>query len=197
MGSLKLTQWSDRLVARFFVKVSEDPVTGCWVWNAFRDPKGYGRFQYGSKDARLAYNVSYGLMVGDVPPGLELDHLCLNKACVNPYHLDPVPGAVNMRRRGDALTHCPSGHPYDPANTYRTPQGNKVCRTCRKRTQRVVKDREKAARRERGPLPPRKLTHCKLGHPFNEVNTYTHPKSGIRRCRTCHNARQVIYSQAR
>src|SRR5688572_33128816 len=112
MGSLKLTHWDDRLVARFFMKVSEDLVTGCWIWNAFRDPKGYGRFQYGTKDARLAYNVSYGLMVGDVPEGLELDHLCLNKACVNPYHLDSVPGAVNMRRRGDTLAHCPSGHPY-------------------------------------------------------------------------------------
>lgn len=190
MGSLKPTQWSDRLVARFFAKAVEDPDAGCWVWTAFRDPKGYGRFQYGARDARLAYNVSYGLMVGDVPEGLQLDHLCRNTGCVNPYHLEPVPPGVNKRRAGDAITHCPSGHPYDTENTYRTPAGNKVCRTCRKRSQRAVKDRQKAARQVRGPLPPRRLTHCQHGHSFDEANTYVVPKTGIRRCRKCHNARQ-------
>lgn len=195
MGSLKRVEWSDRTVARFFAKVDEDPITGCWNWTAFCDPKGYGRFQYGARDARLAYNVSYGLMVGEVPEGLELDHLCRNNRCVNPYHLELVTSAVNMQRRAGLKTHCPSGHPYSPENSYRTPAGNTVCRTCRKRSQRVVKDRQKAARRERGPLPPRQLTHCQNGHPFDEANTYVHGASGRRRCRTCHNARQVIYNQ--
>ena len=195
MGSLKPTQWNDRLVARFFAKVREDSA-GCWIWTAFRDRKGYGKFQYGVVDARLAYNVSYGLMVGDVPEGLQLDHLCRNTSCVNPYHLDPVPPGVNKRRAMEVVTHCPSGHLYSPENTYRTPQGNRVCRTCRKRSQRVVKDREKAARRERGPLPPRQLTHCQHGHPFDEANTYVVPNTGIRRCRKCHNARQLARHRA-
>ncbi len=195
MGSLKATRWDGRLVARFFAKVAEDRATGCWVWTAFRDRKGYGKFQYGTKDNRLAYNVSYGLMVGEVPEGLELDHLCRNTSCVNPYHLEPVPPCVNKRRATAVITHCPSGHPYTLDNTYRTPQSGRVCRTCRKGTQQAVKEREKAVRRERGPLPPRQLTHCKNAHAFDEANTYINPKTGVRRCRACHNARQVGYNK--
>jgi hypothetical protein len=194
MGSLKTVDWSDRLVGRFFAKVAEDE-GGCWIWTAYRDPKGYGRFQYGAKDARLAYSVSYGLLVGQVPEGLELDHLCRVKACVNPYHLDPVPLQVNMRRRAGLKTHCPQGHPYTPENSYMPPAGGTVCRTCKKRTQHAVKEREKATRRERGPLPPRQLTHCRNGHPFDEENTYVVPRTGIRRCRKCHNARQRIRNE--
>ncbi|MGZ6854085.1 MAG: HNH endonuclease [Mycobacteriaceae bacterium] len=90
-------------------------------------------------------------MVGPIPRGLELDHLCRNRRCVNPDHLEPVSHRENCHRAelgvaaADIMrsrTHCPRGHKYDQSNTYRTPKGYRVCRTCHR-------DRERS-RRSRG-----------------------------------------------
>lgn len=184
----KPVHWSPRLVERFFSKAEEDPQTGCWNWLRLTDKKGYGRFQYGTKDQRLAYNVSYGLMIGDIPEGLQLDHLCRNTACINPYHLEPVTGAVNMARAGAAKTHCPSGHSYTQENTVLLPNGTRRCRTCRTISQRADKARQKEARKARGPLPRIRPTHCKHGHAFDEANTYVY--NGAFHCRACRTARE-------
>ncbi|WP_415925441.1 HNH endonuclease [Streptomyces sp. ME19-01-6] len=160
-----------------------------------RDPKGYGRFQYATRDQRLAYRVSYGLMVGEIPEALQLDHLCRNTGCVNPYHLEPVTAAVNKARAAEAKTHCPSGHPYTEENTYRSPKGARVCRTCRSATQRADKDRRKEQRRARGPLPRVRPTHCKHGHAFDEANTYLY--KGKYHCRACRAARERARTAAK
>jgi hypothetical protein len=104
----------------------------CWTWNAYRDPKGYGRVMVDGAP-RLAHRVAFELTRGPIEAGLLLDHLCRNHPCVNPSHLEPVTHAENLRR-GDnhwrSKTHCPAGHPYDQANTVRHRDGARRCRTC-------------------------------------------------------------------
>lgn len=124
------------LSERFWSKVTESE-SGCWVWTAATDKvSGYGRFQV-EKKCKYAHRVSYELMVCEIPDGLTIDHLCRNRACVNPWHLEPVPHGVNTLR-GDSIaaanaakTHCPKSHLYDDANTARDSAGRRICRTCR------------------------------------------------------------------
>lgn len=126
---------------RFWAKVEQQG--DCWVWTACISGRnspsgGYGSFRLGQRMVR-AHAVSYEQMVGPIPEGLELDHLCSNRACVNPYHLEPVPHRVNVRRgRLSSVAgsdhrekvKCPAGHAYDQANTYVDPKGHRHCRTC-------------------------------------------------------------------
>lgn len=136
------------LPARFLSKFTVND-NGCWIWNACRDTKGYGRVSVDGV-ARLAHRVIYELLVGPIPEGLTLDHTCHNDAtceggydcphrpCVNPDHLEPVTSRLNtLRGQGRAAkaarrTHCDKGHEYTPDNTYARPEGNgkRRCRSC-------------------------------------------------------------------
>lgn len=119
---------------RFWSKV--DTSGDCWVWLAGRSSGGYGKFRL-SRPRRMvsAHRFSYEQVVRPIPEGLTLDHLCRNRACVNPAHLEPVSHRENILR-GETLaaaqvarTHCPKGHPYDAENTYRA-GGKRYCREC-------------------------------------------------------------------
>lgn len=70
----------------------------CWVWTAARHGKGYGMFSVDRKRKVRAHRFAYEMMVGPIPEGLDLDHLCRNRACVNPEHLEPVTRSVNLKR---------------------------------------------------------------------------------------------------
>jgi len=116
------------LEERFWAKVQKGP--GCWEWQGCL-ARGYGQL-WGTTKILLAHRFSYELLIGPIPEGLTIDHLCRNCRCVNPAHLEPVTLAENIRR-GEPWnvrkTHCPSGHPYDEVNT-RHSNGRRKCRAC-------------------------------------------------------------------
>lgn len=106
----------------------------CWLW-ARSTKDDYPMLWIGKKRYR-AHRVIYEALVGLIPEGLSLDHLCRVKCCVNPEHLEPVTHAENVRRGNSgkfqaAKTHCPKGHEYTPENTHLGRRGNYVMRGCR------------------------------------------------------------------
>lgn len=126
---------------RFLGKVIKSD--GCWEWTgAHFQQTGYAMFSVkhldGSWSPTVAHRVSHELFKGPIGEGLHIDHLCRNVGCVNPAHLEAVTTGENTRRSpltvtsvNRAKTHCPKGHPYDEANTYRKPStGKRDCRIC-------------------------------------------------------------------
>lgn len=134
-----------RLPERFWQKI-EATESGCWQWTGLIDRYGYAK---SSRNAR-GHRVAFEALSGPIPEGLQLDHLCRNRACVNPAHLEPVTQAENARRSAAAVkTHCVNGHPYTPENTYLRPAGadggRRDCRACiRERVRRYASKRRTA-----------------------------------------------------
>ncbi|MFE2047929.1 HNH endonuclease [Streptomyces sp. NPDC059459] len=175
-----------RLVERFWAKtriavncachlcaVTEDASTKCVIWTASYTGGGYGGFWNGTRLVR-AHRFAYELLVGPIPEGLALDHLCRVRRCVAPAHLEAVTHLENVRRgllfipragvpkgaregvrRGmrPVATHCPLGHELTPENTYvgpatsDHPYGRRRCRTCKNADKRAsrARARERAA----------------------------------------------------
>lgn len=119
---------------RFFAKVRVDE-SGCWLWQGHAFPNGYGAIRM-APDRRLAHRVAYELLVGTLPDGLVIDHLCRVRNCVNPAHLEAVTQGENVRRgvladgRKIGGPVCKRGHLYDAANTYVAADGSRSCRAC-------------------------------------------------------------------
>jgi hypothetical protein len=126
---------------RHWAKVDVGHPLGCWEWTGGLNAGGYGR-SWHDGDHAMAHRYSYELLVGPIGDDLTLDHLCRNRRCVNPDHLEPVDmrenifrgyGVARINAEKDA---CPQGHPYDDQNTYRHPRGNRVCVECRREAKR-------------------------------------------------------------
>lgn len=112
---------------------SPEPNAGCWLWLKATSG-GYARFRQGKKDL-LMHRRAYELSKGPIPPGLQIDHLCRQRSCVNPQHLRVVTprentlagfGPTAMHARA---THCPQGHEYTPENV-RMSRGRRHCKAC-------------------------------------------------------------------
>ncbi len=125
-----------REIARLEKMIFPEPNTGCWLW-AGAASSDYAQFNVKGVQA-VVHRVVYTWKVGRIAPGMTLDHLCRNKMCVNPDHLEEVSMGENLRRAGNSIsalsanvTHCPKGHPYSGSNLYINPRGDRECRTCR------------------------------------------------------------------
>ena len=115
----------------------------CWEWCGAVSHNGYGYcsiYMYGTtRPNRFAYE----LLVGIIPEGLDLDHLCKNRLCVNPKHLEPVTRRENLCRSNNFIadnikkTQCPKGHDYDGINS----QGRRICKECQRASTRAWKQK--------------------------------------------------------
>ena len=136
---------------RFADKVE---IADCWIWTGFCNSDGYGSFWDGRRQVR-AHRWAYEYLTGTDLGSLPLDHLCRNRGCVNPDHLEPVTQRENTARGVNqvaaymAATACTRGHAYTPGNTYTPPNGRgRHCRTCRR-----LRDRAWDHKRRNGCIP--------------------------------------------
>jgi hypothetical protein len=119
----------------------------CWIWTGSTDEKGYGRFH--DNGPRKAHRCSYELHVGEIPDGLEPDHLCRNRPCVNPGHLEVVTHRENCQRARYSNEECAKGHALpDPG-----PNGRRVCRECANERNRTYKQRVRESRPPKESVP--------------------------------------------
>lgn len=134
---------NEKDLASFLSKISPEPNSGCWLWDAACKGGGYASM-YLSATKRIvsAHRVAYEHFVGPIPDNKQLDHLCRVRSCVNPAHLEPVDFLENVRRGEcwsfhSSKTHCKHGHEFTPENTVlftsrgRSQRGCRVCRSAR------------------------------------------------------------------
>lgn len=143
--------------ARVMSKVDGGGKSECWQWTAYRRPCGYGYVRFGGAVVH-AHRAVYTLLVGPIPEGMQLDHVChtrdsscpggescQHRACVNPDHLEVVSASENMARSWPAnKTHCVNGHEFTPENTARYGSGRRKCRKCKALHERARRARRRA-----------------------------------------------------
>ena len=171
----------------------------CWPYPGYCNRlTGYGNASWRGQRVS-AHRAAYEILRGPIPDGLHIDHLCRNRSCCNPAHMEPVPARENVLR-GESpsaqqarQTHCIHGHPLAGANLYVDRRGRRHCVTCRNETLRALY----YARTGNRPVPPIRGdmdTHCPRGHPRDAANLYRGPGGG-RACRACQREHQRAYRQ--
>lgn len=126
------------IAAKLTSEIKVDPEAGCWEWQGMLNKDGYGLMSVSGLN-RTVHRLSYLIFNGEIDSHFQIDHLCRNRRCINPKHLDAVLQMENLRR-GFGLAgvnirkqRCPSGHAYSPENTYVNPKsGHRKCLTCQR-----------------------------------------------------------------
>ena len=189
------------LQERLYDKISPEPNSGCWLWTGACSRNGYARL-----GQAYAHRLIYEAEKGPIPAGLDIDHLCSVRCCVNPDHLEAVTRSENLRRRkrlnlrivqpaNRQLTYrnyCKRGHEMTEANTYSRKDrwGERECLACRNlRNDRRRPDPENV--RHRGV----DHTHCKHGHPYTPETIYI--SQGVKTCRVCAKQRMAKFNERR
>lgn len=149
-GAQRLESAVLRFSARTKVVANEHGL--CWLWSGPLGRKGYVRFRTEDGTKASIHRWAYELMVGPIPEGLTIDHLCRNTNCANPDHLEPVTDLENIARGTQGKyqrdkTHCRNGHEFSPENTYVNPEGHRACIECRRAVGRINDAKRRAKRK--------------------------------------------------
>lgn len=148
MSGVSLLSDEDRFM--YYAQITEK---GCWIWHGYISPTGYGYFNVKDSKNRfkwrgvLAHRWSYLHFIGPIPDGMEIDHLCRVRFCVNPDHLDLVTRLENSRRTEQFMKdYCVNGHLRSEENTYQKSNGTRRCRICNTAAQRRRQEKLNASK---------------------------------------------------
>ena len=130
-----------RVIDRIFDGINTRSKKKCWEWNLSIGTHGYGQIGWyfsGKSAGTTAHRVAWVAVNGPIPEGMTIDHLCRNRKCVNPNHLQLLTNEENASNNGNSLkTHCVRGHAYEGDNLYKSPRGDRRCRECAKITHKI------------------------------------------------------------
>lgn len=139
----------ERIKARIVEVPAPNGGPPCWVYTGHNTPAGYGQNKVAGRKV-LVHRFMWEQMVGPIADGYHIDHLCRNRACCNPAHLEPVTPQINQHRGmgfsgiNARKTHCHRGHDLNEANVYMTPKGSRMCKPCRRIAQATYKAKRRS-----------------------------------------------------